>query len=297
MRCRPTRSTRGAYYEGSGTQSVPRQARPGTRLAPGTFADRHRTGRPRQRHRPPGVGVVLLADLDHVDGPRESRLVGVRWVATDDEHAPRGIEPALDVVVHVLASRGQLSRRYVPPTSVYRKQVGPVVVHETARLHERGTVRSRDRASRVRTESGPGLTGRRYIRLAYSMWGCRSWIGHHAERRSLSTQQSRACAACSCRCVRHRRHHRGRDLGSVSHVASHAHDRGSDDARGGGGRDTDGAASARRRGHPSGTGGRVLVAVEGPFSSSRARLSDGGDASESVFDPGSASDPGADSER
>jgi hypothetical protein len=51
-----------------------------------------------------GVGVVLLADLDHVDGPRESRLVGVRWVATADEHAARGIEPALDVVVHVLAA-------------------------------------------------------------------------------------------------------------------------------------------------------------------------------------------------
>jgi hypothetical protein len=47
---------------------------------------------------------VLLADLDHVDGPRKSRLVGVRWVATGDEHAPRGIEPALDVVVYVLAS-------------------------------------------------------------------------------------------------------------------------------------------------------------------------------------------------
>jgi hypothetical protein len=45
-----------------------------------------------------GVGVVLLADLDHVDGPLGSRLVGVRWVATADEHAPRGIEPALDVL-------------------------------------------------------------------------------------------------------------------------------------------------------------------------------------------------------
>jgi hypothetical protein len=46
---------------------------------------------------------VLLADLDHVDGPRESRLIRVRRVATPDEHTPRGIEPALDVVVHVLA--------------------------------------------------------------------------------------------------------------------------------------------------------------------------------------------------
>ena len=63
--------------------------------------------------------------------------------------------------------------------------------------------------------------------------------------------------------------------GRYQRVASHAHDRGSDDARGGGGRDTDGAGSARRRGHPSGTGGRVLVAIEGSFSSSRARLSDG----------------------
>jgi hypothetical protein len=58
----------------------------------------------RQRHRPPGVGVVLLADLDQVDGPRKSRLVGVGRIATGDEHAPSGIEPALDVVVHVLAA-------------------------------------------------------------------------------------------------------------------------------------------------------------------------------------------------
>jgi hypothetical protein len=48
--------------------------------------------------------VVFFADLDQVDGPRESRLVGVRRVATADEHAPRGIEPALVVVVHVLAA-------------------------------------------------------------------------------------------------------------------------------------------------------------------------------------------------
>jgi hypothetical protein len=47
---------------------------------------------------------VRLTHLDHVDGPREARLVGVRWVATADEHAARGIHPALDVVVHVLAS-------------------------------------------------------------------------------------------------------------------------------------------------------------------------------------------------
>jgi hypothetical protein len=37
---------------------------------------------------------VLLADLDHVDGPRESRLVRVGWIAAGDEQAPRGIEPA-----------------------------------------------------------------------------------------------------------------------------------------------------------------------------------------------------------
>ena len=36
-----------------------------------------------------GVGVVLLADLDEVDGPREPRLVRVRRVAAGDEHAPR----------------------------------------------------------------------------------------------------------------------------------------------------------------------------------------------------------------
>ena len=37
---------------------------------------------------------MLLADLDHVDGPRESRLVRVGWIAAGDEQAPRGIEPA-----------------------------------------------------------------------------------------------------------------------------------------------------------------------------------------------------------
>jgi hypothetical protein len=47
---------------------------------------------------------MLLADLDQVDRPREARLVGVRRVAADDEHAPHGIESALDVVVHVLAA-------------------------------------------------------------------------------------------------------------------------------------------------------------------------------------------------
>jgi hypothetical protein len=48
---------------------------------------------------------VLLADLDEVDGPRESRLIGVRWVAAGDVHAPRGIHPALAVGVHVLAAQ------------------------------------------------------------------------------------------------------------------------------------------------------------------------------------------------
>ena len=49
-----------------------------------------------------GDQLVLFADLDHVYRPSESRLVGVRWVATPDGHAPRGIEPALDVLVDVL---------------------------------------------------------------------------------------------------------------------------------------------------------------------------------------------------
>ena len=52
---------------------------------------------------------MLLADLDQVDGPRESSLVRVRRVAADDEHTPRGIEPALDLVVHVLAAHDPVS--------------------------------------------------------------------------------------------------------------------------------------------------------------------------------------------
>ena len=48
---------------------------------------------------------MLLADLDDIDGPLESSLIVVRRVTARDEHAPRGIEPALDVVDHVLAAR------------------------------------------------------------------------------------------------------------------------------------------------------------------------------------------------
>ena len=67
---------------------------------------------------------MLLADLDQVDGPRESGLVRVRRVATGDEHAPRGIEPALDVGVHMLAADDsspllrlmeEAGRTYSPP--------------------------------------------------------------------------------------------------------------------------------------------------------------------------------------
>jgi hypothetical protein len=56
--------------------------------SPRTLADRYGTRRAWQWHRLARVGVVLLADLDQVDGPRESRLVGVRRVRADDEHAP-----------------------------------------------------------------------------------------------------------------------------------------------------------------------------------------------------------------
>lgn|GEM_PF-2305517 len=41
---------------------------------------------------------MFVADLDHVDGPRGSRLVRVRRVAAGDKHAPHGIEPTLDIV-------------------------------------------------------------------------------------------------------------------------------------------------------------------------------------------------------
>jgi len=47
---------------------------------------------------------VVFADQHHADRPREPRLVQVRWVATGDDHAPRGVHPALGVVVYVLAS-------------------------------------------------------------------------------------------------------------------------------------------------------------------------------------------------
>jgi hypothetical protein len=53
---------------------------------------------------------VLLADLDEIDGPRKSRPVGVRWIAAADENMPRGIHPALGVVVHVLAAHDSSPR-------------------------------------------------------------------------------------------------------------------------------------------------------------------------------------------
>jgi hypothetical protein len=71
---------------------------------------------------------VLHADLDHVDGPRESRLVGVRWVARGDEHAPRGIEPALDLVVDCAGSARlvpsvieEAGRTYSPPLTPFER--------------------------------------------------------------------------------------------------------------------------------------------------------------------------------
>jgi hypothetical protein len=42
--------------------------------------------------------------VDRTSGSRESRLVRVRGIAAADEHAPLGIDPALDVVVYVLAA-------------------------------------------------------------------------------------------------------------------------------------------------------------------------------------------------
>ena len=63
---------------------------------------------------------VLLADLDQIDHPRESRLVGVRRVATGDEHVPAGIEPALNVVVHVLASHDQRRPLHVNDLNLQR---------------------------------------------------------------------------------------------------------------------------------------------------------------------------------
>ena len=86
-----------------------------------TAPDFHRLGRPPIGTDPGGRGIGIdrrgsgsccLQTLDRVNRPSESRLIGVRWVTTDDEHAPHGIEPALDVVVHALASHDP------PPTNL-----------------------------------------------------------------------------------------------------------------------------------------------------------------------------------
>ena len=47
---------------------------------------------------------MVFTDLDEVDGPGESRLIGVRRVARGDHDAPGRVHPALGDVVHVLAS-------------------------------------------------------------------------------------------------------------------------------------------------------------------------------------------------
>jgi hypothetical protein len=67
---------------------------------------------------------MLFADLDRVDRPRESRLVRVRRVTTADEHAARGIHPALDVVVHALAPDDQVFQRPAHPFPLGRYHLG-----------------------------------------------------------------------------------------------------------------------------------------------------------------------------
>ena len=70
---------------------------------------------------------MLLADLDEVDGPCESRLIGIRWVAAGDEHPPGGIHPALAVVVHVLAAHVHPSLGHVPDSQ--RRDARPLDRH------------------------------------------------------------------------------------------------------------------------------------------------------------------------
>jgi hypothetical protein len=93
-------SRMGAWSNGSPAWTTPARSGCGSSAGrgrpPRTLADRHGARRTRQRHRLPRVGVVFLADLDEIDRPRESRLVGIR-ITTVDVQAPRGIEPALDV--------------------------------------------------------------------------------------------------------------------------------------------------------------------------------------------------------
>jgi hypothetical protein len=92
--------------EGAALRVAPELADP----VAGSPSARPPTGSASHPRRLPGVGVVLLADLDEVDGPREPGLVGVRRIAADDGHAPRGIHPALGLVVYVLAAH----RRSLP---------------------------------------------------------------------------------------------------------------------------------------------------------------------------------------
>lgn len=112
--------------DGNTTSSSNRQSAgglpPPQESASGTLADRHGTRRSWDGHRPPRVGVVIFADQQHADRPREPRLVQVRWVATGDDQAPCGVHPAFDVVVHVLASHDQ---RTPPPRPRSQSAAGP----------------------------------------------------------------------------------------------------------------------------------------------------------------------------
>ena len=73
---------------------------------------------------------MLLADLDQVDGPGESRLIWVRGVASRDDHSPGGIEPALELVVDVLAAHVLVGHKLGIPEA--RRNV---VIDQTAGLH------------------------------------------------------------------------------------------------------------------------------------------------------------------
>jgi hypothetical protein len=70
-------------------------------------------------------------------------MVGVRWVAADDEHPPRGIEPAVGVVVHALAARD-----LIPPSALLLQSLGKVLEAES------------EKAERLSVVGGRGLLGR-----------------------------------------------------------------------------------------------------------------------------------------
>jgi hypothetical protein len=90
-----------------------------------------------------GSGSCCMQTWTLLTVPVNPAWSGFRWVAADDEHPPRGIEPAVGVVVHALAARD-----LIPPSALLLQSLGKVLEAES------------EKAERLSVVGGRGLLGR-----------------------------------------------------------------------------------------------------------------------------------------